>query len=50
MHAWVDIRSGDVGGEAVAAGAGVVYCVIIWVKEEVGVGATGRGRRTRFRI
>ena len=48
-RAWVDIRSGGVGGEAVAADAGVGYCGILWGKEGVWGGATGRGRRTRFR-
>ena len=43
-RAWVDIHSGGVGGEAVAADAGVGYCGILWGKEGVWGGATGMGR------
>ena len=48
MHAWDEIRAGDVGGEVVAAGAGVGYCGILWGKEGVWGRATVRGRTTRF--
>ena len=48
VHAWVDIRAGGIGGEVVAAGAGVGYCGILWGKEGFCGGATGRGRRTIF--
>ena len=50
VRAWVDIRAGGFGGKAVAAGVGVGYCGILWVKEEVWGGATGRGRQTVFSI
>ena len=30
MHAWVGIHAGGVGGEVLAAGAGVEYCGILW--------------------
>ena len=36
------------GGEVVAAGAGVGYCGILWEKEGVWGGDTGRGRLTIF--
>ena len=48
VRAWVDICSGGIGGEVVAAGAGVGYCGILWGKEGFWGGATGRGRQTRF--
>ena len=49
VRAWVDIRAGGIGGEVVAAGAGVGYFGILWGKEGVWGGDTDRGRRTRFR-
>ena len=48
MRAWVDIHAEGVGGEVVAAGAGVGYCGILWEKEGVWGGDTGRGRLTIF--
>ena len=48
VRAWVDTRAGVVGGKVVAAGAGVGYCGIIWGKEGVWGGDTGRGRQTIF--
>ena len=48
-RAWDDISAWDVRGEVVAAGAGVSYCGILWEKEGVWGGATGRGRKTIFR-
>ena len=48
VHNWVAICAGGIGGEVVAVGSGVGYCRILWVKEGVWGGATGRGRRTRF--
>ena len=50
VHTWVDIHAGGIGGKVVAAGADVGYCGILWVKEGVWGGATGRGRRTIFSI
>ena len=47
-RAWVDIWEWGVGDEVVAAGAGVGYFRILWGKEEVWRGATGRGRQTIF--
>ena len=32
---WVDVRAWGVGSEVVSAGAGVGYCGILWLKEEV---------------
>ena len=48
--AWVDICAGVVGGKVLTAGTGVGYCRILGGKEGVWGGATGRGRRTIFRI
>ena len=48
VRSWADICAEGVGGEVVAAGAGVGYCGILLGKEGVWGGATGRGRRTRF--
>ena len=47
---WVDIHTGGVGGKVVASGAGVGYCIILWGKEGVWGGATGRVRRNIFSI
>ena len=46
--AWVVICAGGVGGEVVAAGAGVGYCGIFWGEEGGWGGATVRGSRTIF--
>ena len=50
VRAWVDILAGGIGGEVVAAGAGVGYYGILWGNEGVWGGATGRGRRNIFSI
>ena len=50
VRAWVDIHAGGGGGKVLAAGVGVGYCVILWGKEGVWGGDTGRGRKTIFGI
>ena len=50
MRAWVGILTGGIGSKVVTAGARVGYCGILWGKEEVWGGATGKGRRTIFII